>query len=224
MQLQDKKLLIFDLDGTLINSAPDLANAVNAMLGILGRDGFDTDMVHGWVGNGALMLVRRALSGDVIPDESLNDDFIANALEIFMDCYAKNLCVDTHEYPHVNSTLRELKSRGYHMCIVTNKPFRFVEPILTGLGLDGIFDYILGGDSTEFKKPDPMPLLNACEHFGIEIADALMIGDSRNDIEAANNCSMDSVGVTYGYNYGVSIDAFSPCVVIDDFAKLLDIL
>ncbi|MCI0501369.1 MAG: phosphoglycolate phosphatase [Epsilonproteobacteria bacterium] len=224
MHFGDKKLLLFDLDGTLINSAPDLANGVNAMLDILGRERFDVNTIHGWVGNGALMLVRRALSGDVNPSDELDDGYVTNALEIFMECYSKTLCVDTQIYTNVDTTIRALKNKGYKLCIITNKPYRFVAPILDGLGLDGIFEFILGGDSLEYKKPNPISLIYACKHFGVDIKDALMIGDSKNDIEAANNCSMDSVGVTYGYNYGVSIDIFGPTVIIDDFEKLLELL
>lgn len=224
MKFSDKKLLLFDLDGTLINSAPDLAHSVNMMLHELKQSTFSEETIHGWVGNGAQMLVKRALSGDVLADENLDEGFVNKALEIFFDFYSKHLCDATHTYANVPSTLRMLKNRGYRLVIVTNKPFSFVAPILNGLDLDGLFELVLGGDSLAVKKPDPAPLLHVCNTFGTEVHNCVMIGDSKNDIQAANACSMDSVGVSYGYNYGQKIDVFSPTVVIDDFAELLELL
>ena len=224
MKLNNKKVIIFDLDGTLINSAPDLALAVNHMLEQLDRSTFSDDNIHGWVGNGALTLVKRALSGERIVDESLDEVFVEKALKVFLDYYAKNLCNDTVPYPHVVSTLHTLKDKGYILSIVTNKPFDFVSPILEGLGMNSIFTYILGGDSLSEKKPHPMPLLNVCEHFNLSVEDSVMVGDSKNDILAANTCNMNSIGVTYGYNYGEDIGVYKPDIIINNFAELLEVL
>jgi len=224
LKFSNKKLLIFDLDGTLINSAPDLSLAVNYTLKTLGRAPFDSDVIHGWVGNGALKLVQRALCGKREVDEELDDDLVQNALEIFLKYYAKNLCNDTVPYPHVRETLQSLKDKGYRLSIVTNKPFAFVAPILEGLGMNDLFELILGGDSLSKKKPDPAPLLHVCDTLHIAVQNALMVGDSRNDIQAANACHMQSVGVTYGYNYGEDIAIYHPTVIIDDFSKLLEVL
>lgn len=224
MKFKNKKLLLFDLDGTLINSAPDLARAVNLMLHTLERNTFAEQTIHGWVGNGALMLVKRALSGDVLVDENLDEGFVDKALEIFFDFYSKHLCDATHTYANVPYTLHTLKNRGYRLAIVTNKPFTFVAPILKGLGLEELFEFVLGGDSLAVKKPDPEPLFHACKTLGEAVLHCVMIGDSRNDIQAANACNMHSVGVSYGYNYGQNIDVFSPTAVIDDFAELLELL
>jgi phosphoglycolate phosphatase len=224
MKFSDKKLLLFDLDGTLINSAPDLAKSVNLMLHKLERNTFDEEMIHAWVGNGALMLVKRALCGSVLVDETLDEGLVAKALDIFLDFYSKHLCDATHTYHNVPQTLQALKKRGYRLVIITNKPFEFVAPILKGLGLEELFEFVLGGDSLDVKKPDPAPLLHACKTLGESIHSSVMIGDSKNDIQAANACSMHSVGVSYGYNYGQKIDIFNPTVVIDDFAQLLELL
>ena len=224
MTFSDKKLLLFDLDGTLINSAPDLAKSVNLMLQKLERKPFDEEMIHGWVGNGAMMLVKRALTGATLVDETLDDGLVEKALEIFFDFYAKHLCDDTHAYPNVPHTLHELKNRGYRLAIITNKPFAFVSPILEGLGMDELFEFVLGGDSLDVRKPDPAPLLHACETLDEEVLHTLMIGDSKNDIQAANSCGMHSVGVSYGYNYGQKIHVFNPTAVIEDFAELLELL
>ena len=223
MKFENKKLLIFDLDGTLINSALDLALAVNYMLETLEREIFSEDIIHGWVGNGALTLVKRALSGSRTVDENLDEAYVQKALKIFLDYYEKNLCNATVPYPHVLSTLKTLKEK-YTLAIVTNKPFAFVSPILKGLEMDGLFELILGGDSLSEKKPHPMPLLHVCEKLDISVADAVMVGDSKNDILAANACGMDSVGVTYGYNYGEDIGVHKPSVVIDNFKDLLEYL
>lgn len=224
MKFSDKKLILFDLDGTLIDSAPDLAVAVNYMLKKIGREPFSEDVIDGWVGNGALMLVKRALSGNRLVDESMDEAVAADALDIFLDFYGKHLCVGTHTYEKVPQTLQALKEKGYTLAVVTNKPFAFVEPILNGLGLEGLFSLILGGDSLPHKKPNPEPLLHACEVRKTAVEETLMVGDSKNDIQAANACSMECVGVTYGYNYGEDIAVYKPTVIIDDFAELLKLL
>jgi len=223
LKFENKQLLIFDLDGTLINSALDLALAVNHMLKQLGRDTFDEEVIHGWVGNGALTLVKRALSGAREVEVSLDEAYVEKALKIFLDYYAKNLCNATVPYSHVISTLKALKE-NYTLAIVTNKPFAFVSPILKGLEMDGLFTLILGGDSLKEKKPHPMPLLHVCEKLDIPVKASVMIGDSKNDILAANACGMDSVGVTYGYNYGEDISLHKPTVITNNFSELLEYL
>jgi len=220
LKFENKKLLIFDLDGTLINSALDLAHAVNHMLETLEKETFSDDVIHGWVGNGALTLVKRALSGDRRVNDDLDDASVQKALKIFLDYYEKNLCNATVPYPHVITTLEQLKEK-YTLAIVTNKPYAFVSPILKGLGMNELFSLILGGDSLKEKKPHPLPLLHVCEVVGVSPEDTVMIGDSKNDILAANACNMDSIGVTYGYNYGEDIAVHKPTVIIDDFAELL---
>lgn len=224
MIFENKKLLIFDLDGTLINSAYDLAKSVNYMLENIGYCTFVEEEIHNWVGNGALMLVKRALSGSRIVDKNLDNEFVERSLKIFLDYYEKNLCHFTVPYENVISTLHSLKDKGYRLAIVTNKPFKFVEPILKGLEMDGLFELILGGDSLSQKKPDPAPLLYVSKTVQIHVDNCVMIGDSRNDIQAANACNMDSVGVTYGYNYGEDISVYKPTLIIDDFSELLKAL
>jgi len=224
LQFKNKKLLIFDLDGTLINSALDLAKAVNYMLVKLGKETFEEETIHGWVGNGALTLVKRALLGKRELDDSLDADYVEKALNIFLDYYEANLCNATVPYPNVTQTLQTLKEKGYTLAIVTNKPFKFVAPILKGLNMDGLFAVILGGDSLAEKKPHPAPLLHICENLGITVKDSVMIGDSKNDILAANACDMDSVGVTYGYNYGEDIGVHKPTIIINNFSELVETL
>ena len=224
MKFTNKKLIIFDLDGTLIDSSPDLALAINHMLKSIDRKTFSTDTIHYWVGNGAEVLVKRALSGSATIDETLDPELIKKALKIFLDFYAQNLAVETVTYPHVPQTLKALKEHGYRLAIVTNKPFPFVEPILKTLGLMENFELILGGDSLDKKKPDPLPLLHVCKELNISVEESIMVGDSKNDIQAANACNMQSIGLTYGYNYGENISVHNPSVVFDNFADILSTL
>ena len=221
MKFENRELIIFDLDGTLIDSAPDLALAVNYMLESINRPAFDEDVIRSWVGNGAQTLVKRALSGASEINENIDDALFESALNIFLNFYRSNLCVKTTTYPNVTSTLKTLREKGYRLVIVTNKPYDFIEPILVGLNLDGIFELYLGGDSLTSRKPHPEPLLYACKELNISIQKSIMIGDSKNDILAANAAKMDSIGVSYGYNYGEDIAIYNPDIVVDNFADIL---
>ena len=209
------------MDGTLIDSSPDLALAVNHMLTTLNRNTFSTDTIHYWVGNGAQTLVKRALSGSSTIDKTLDPTLFEEALAIFLDFYTKNLIVKTKTYPNVKNTLTILHRLNYRLAIATNKPFAFVEPILKVLELSELFELILGGDSLEEKKPSPLPLLHICKTLNVDVKDAVMLGDSKNDILAANACGMHSVGFTYGYNYGEDINIYKPNFVFDEFADIL---
>ena len=224
MKLKNKKLLIFDLDGTLIDSSGDLALAVNHTLKTLNLPTYDVDTIHHWVGNGAEILVKRALSGSSTIDTTLEESYWREALSILLDFYSKNLTVETVTYPNVPTTLKTLKERGYRLAIVTNKPYPFVEPILKKFGLEDLFELILGGDSLEKKKPDPMPLLYVCQKLDISPSESVMIGDSKNDILASKSANMDSIGVTYGYNYGESIERYEPTIVCNRFEDILESL
>ncbi len=224
MKLSNKELIIFDFDGTLIDSAPDLALSVNYMLKSIGRAPFDENTIRSWVGNGAQTLVRRGLSGSAQIDDNIDEVLFEKALDIFLKFYAENVCIKTVLYPKVVRTLKILKEQNYRMAIVTNKPFDFIEPILKGLDLEGYFELNLGGDTLERKKPDPLPLNYVCEKLSVSIEKTLMIGDSKNDIIAANAAQMQSIGVTYGYNYGEDIGLYKPTFVVDDFSDIVGLL
>ncbi len=224
MILSPKKLIIFDLDGTLIDSVPDLAAAVNHMLTELGYRAYDEHLIRLWVGNGAQTLVKRALSGSVTIDETIDETHFMQALNIFLTHYSKNLALHTKAYENVVTTLQQLQKRGYRLAIVTNKPVEFVSPILEALSLQQYFEYFIGGDSLPERKPHPMPLLHVCEKLGTTVDEAVMIGDSKNDLLAANAAHMQSIGVTYGYNYDEEISVYDPDIIVDDFAELLKYL
>jgi len=223
LKFVDKKVIIFDFDGTLIDSEPDLALALNYMLDKLNRETYTQSVISHWVGNGAETLVKRALSGSTIIDEHIEQELFLNALDIFLKFYAQNLCVKTYLYPNVKKSLEKLKEQGYIMVIVTNKPADFVEPILKGLAIDEFFEFYLGGDSLEKRKPDPMPLLHVCNRLDITVDECVMIGDSKNDILSAKSAKMQSIGVSYGYNYGEDISIYKPTIVVESFADILPI-
>ena len=215
-----KPVLMFDFDGTLINSVPDLAAATNAMMQQLGREPYPLSTIEGWIGNGSRMLVARALSGERIVSDALSCQEIDDAEAIFLEAYAAHDVSHTTPYPDVDAGLAQLKETGYTLALVTNKPIRFVPRILEALGWQDHFSVVMGGDSLPQKKPDPAPLHHVCETLQISADKALMIGDSINDILAGQRAGVDTVGVTYGYNYGQPISESQPTYVFDSFAKL----
>lgn len=225
IEKKNKKVIIFDLDGTLIDSVPDLTRSLNEMLEQFSGVKYDDSTVHSWLGNGAQTLVKRALLGKVdVEEESIDSSLFEAALALFLKRYSANVCEDTRLYPHVVESLEKLSDKGYKMAIVTNKPIAFVSPILEKLEIASYFEALLGGDSLSKKKPDPAPLLYICEKFSITPQEAVMVGDSKNDIEAAKHAKMDSIAVSYGYNYGENIENYMPNVVISDFKEIVEYL
>jgi len=222
--LQEKNVLLFDLDGTLVDSAPDLALAVNKTLLDLGKAEFDQHTIHHWVGNGAKVLIERALSGSAKIDPQLDPALSQDALAIFLTHYQQCLCVESTLYDDVKEGLLTLKNAGFRLAIITNKPAVFIEPILTGLGINNLFELLIGGDSLPERKPHPAPLLYALEQLKVSAQQCVMIGDSKNDILAAKAANIDSVGLTYGYNYGEDINQYQPQWCFDTFAELLTAL
>lgn len=220
MTLAQKKVLLFDLDGTLVDSAPDLAVALNKTLKELKRDEFSLDTIRTWVGNGAKVLVDRGLSGSSTIDADLDTDLADKALSLFLAHYREYICVDTAFYAGVKEGLITFKEAGFSLGIITNKPEALIQPILSGLGGDNIFELLIGADTLAEKKPHPLPLLHAAEHFNVTIDECLMVGDSKNDILAAKAAKMESVGLTYGYNYGEDIADNNPEWCFDTFAEL----
>jgi phosphoglycolate phosphatase len=228
MSPENKTVLLFDLDGTLVDSAPDLALAVNQMLLALNLTTFPQNIIRGWVGNGARTLVERALhhslNNNAALDKSLNEAKVNKALAIFLNYYRDGLCVESSLYKGVRETLLALKNQGYRLAIITNKPKEFIEPIVTGFALNGLFELQLGGDSLIERKPHPLPLLHACKTLKVSVERCIMIGDSKNDILAAKAANIQSIGLTYGYNYGEDIRVYLPDWCLDTFAELLDLL
>jgi len=216
------KMVLIDVDGTLVDSVPDLAFCVDAMMDRLGRPPRGEAAVRNWVGNGVERLVRRALIGQLHgePDEA---DFDA-ALPIFLELYADNTSKRSLLYPGVREGIAFLKAAGYPLGCVTNKAAQFTEPLLRDLGIRDNFSLVVSGDTLPKKKPDPMPLLHAAQHFGVDPRDALMIGDSVSDVEAARAAGFGIICMSYGYNHGQDIHAAEPDAVIDSMTELEGLL
>ncbi|HEY5790157.1 MAG TPA: phosphoglycolate phosphatase [Gammaproteobacteria bacterium] len=217
-----RQLLLFDLDGTLVDSVPDLVAAVNRMLADLGRPAAAAGDVRNWVGNGAVRLVKRALVGALEGEPDAAE--FARAMPLFLRYYAEENCRHSRPYPAARATLRRLASAGYRMACITNKPAAFTLPMLEQLELAEHFGLVVSGDSTSATKPDPAPLLYATDFFKVPPGQALMIGDSVNDIQAARAAGIPVVCVSYGYNHGHDIRGAGPDGVVDSLAELDELL
>jgi len=215
-------LVLFDLDGTLVDSVPDLAASLNRTLIASGKSPVAEELARTWVGNGAPKLVKRALSGsmDGEPDEN---EFNA-AINFFMQDYRDNICVQSVLYPTVMTTLAALENSGHTLGCVTNKASAFTLPLLNQLGIASYFKIVVSGDDLPLKKPDPAPILHAIEKSGCAKSHVIMVGDSINDINAAQNANVISVGVPYGYNHGNPISDAKPDHVIDEMSELLTLI
>jgi len=214
--------LLFDLDGTLLDSAPDLASATDRMLLDLGFGAAGEARVRQWVGNGSRKLVQRALAFAIqIPEEAVADADIERAQAVFMRRYGE-CCTERSElYAGVREALNHWGRLGLPMACVTNKPGRFTDTLLTYFGLDALMPVAVSGDTLPVRKPDPMPLMFACEQLRVDAAGAVMIGDSRNDVLAARAADMRVVCVSYGYNYGRPAAQEEPDVVVDSLLELI---
>lgn len=218
------KLIAFDLDGTLLDSVPDLAVAADQAVQALGYPGVSEEKVRDYVGNGADVLVGRALSQSMAIDPELSSELLVKARELFDDFYDKSGHKLSHLYPAVKETLSELQQAGFTLALVTNKPSKFVPEILEQHGIDKFFVDVLGGDAFPEKKPNPVALNWLMEKYNCQPQEMLMVGDSKNDILAAKNAGCYSFGLTYGYNHGEPISASKPDFVADIIADLVDVV
>lgn len=234
------KGVAFDLDGTLVDSAPGLAQALDSALYALELPEAGEARVKNWIGNGADVLVQRAIQWAIQEKKVLDELKAQNSglpmaeqiavpeaeravmLRKLFDRYYAD-CVESGSslFPHVAQTLGSLKKQGLKIGLVTNKPTPFVRPLLEALQIDHYFDQVIGGDDVKQKKPHPEALLRLLEQFGLQANEMLFVGDSRNDIMAAQAAGCPSVGLTYGYNYGEAINQSNPDVVLERFSLLL---
>lgn len=211
-------LILFDLDGTLVDSVPDLAFCIDEMMRALGRSAHGEDRVRGWVGNGVDRLVKRALTGELQaePEEA---EF-ARAKALFDVLYADNTSQRSQLFPGVREGLQRAADANIKLGCVTNKAGRFTEPLLRDMDIADYFGIAVSGDTLAQIKPHPAPLLHAAKFFGIEPSQALMVGDSMHDVEAARAAGFAVIAVSYGYNHGVDIREAKPDTVIDSLTEL----
>jgi len=220
--LKRPKMVLIDVDGTLVDSVPDLAYCVDEMMDRLGMPRRGEAAVRNWVGNGVERLVERALANELdgYPDEALR----ARALPVFTELYAENTSKRSGLYPGVEEGLAYLRSAGYRLGCVTNKAEQFTLPLLQDLGIRDYFEIVVSGDTLPKKKPDPLPLLHAAEQLGVTPAESLMIGDSISDVKAARAAGFQIICMSYGYNHDKNIRDYDPDAVIDSMTEVRGLL
>ncbi|HLY96115.1 MAG: phosphoglycolate phosphatase [Sideroxydans sp.] len=213
--------IVIDLDGTMVHSAPELAEAANRMLRDMGRPAVSQDLLMSYIGNGISWLVKRALTGDMHaePDAAL----YSQALPIFEKHYTE-LLLQSKPYPGVAEGLKAMREAGFRLGCITNKVARYTEPLLKGCGLAQYFDIVLSGDTLPEKKPHPLPLLHSARFFGVPVKELLLIGDSLNDTLAARAAGCPVFCVPYGYNHGEPVDGLDLDAVVDDLPAVLKLI
>tara|TARA_B100000242_G_scaffold117450_1_gene82067 strand:+ start:1662 stop:2327 length:666 start_codon:yes stop_codon:yes gene_type:complete len=220
MTIQNKKLFIFDLDGTLVDTAPDFKNSINYMLNELNESEVSLEEIRNWVGYGARELIRRTVVDKNIPHD---EQRIEEMLKIFLLHYTHNIDDDSVLFNNVRNVLEFLKDNGIKLAVCTNKMERLSNILLEKLNVLHIFDYLVGGDSLSKSKPDPFPLINICEKLNTEISDSIMIGDSVTDLNAGKGAGMPVVLVSYGYTDNKDIYNEAD-LVINDFSQLKELV
>ena len=220
MKTFQPKLIMIDVDGTLVDSVPDLAYCIDEMMQKLGLQKWGETKVRHWVGNGIPKLVERALTGK-LEGRPIKEVF-DKAYPIFLDLYEDNTAERSYLYDGVREGLDYLKSQGYQIGCVTNKSEQFTHPLLKVLGIFNDFKIIISGDTLAKRKPDPMPLLYCAEHFNLKPEECLMLGDSVSDVKAARAAGFDIICMSYGYNHGNDIADENPDLVIDSMSQLSD--
>ncbi|HEX3118071.1 MAG TPA: HAD-IA family hydrolase [Candidatus Acidoferrum sp.] len=211
------RALVFDLDGTLIDSKLDLILSVNAMLAEMGREKLSDEVISSYIGHGAPRLVSRALGGVAKEDE------LARGLSYFLDYYEEHKLDNTRLYPEAAETLAKLSDQNMAMAVLTNKPVKMSVGILEALGAAKYFQAIYGGNSFETKKPDPLGAKTILVQFQVKARDAMMIGDSEVDIQTARNADMIATAVNFGF--GVHDRAQHPAdIYLDRMSDLLGII
>lgn len=215
------KLIAFDLDGTLVDSAPDIAAAVDGMLLELGRMPLGIEPVRHFLGNGVERLTKRVLTGEMWAEPPAA--LFEQALTCLLRHYESNNGHRTLVYPGAAEILSALQAAGIRLCCITNKKRRFTEPLLADLQLLGYFDFLVCGDDLVANKPDPMALLHAISQAGVDAPETLMVGDSVTDVKTARAAGVRVVAVSYGYNHGEDIREAGPDWVVDSLAGICTI-
>ncbi|QDF98717.1 phosphoglycolate phosphatase [Azoarcus sp. DD4] len=212
------RAVLFDLDGTLLDTIGDLAEAANRMLAELGRPLRPLAEVHSFVGKGLPNLVRRCLTENA----SATEAEIEAAIGVFRRHYTTVNGLGTRIYPGILETLAEMRARKLKLAVVTNKAGDFTRPLLAHMGIAHHFEAVVSGDTLPVKKPDPAMLFHACELLGVPAEEALMIGDSANDALAARAAGMPVLLVTYGYSEGMPVDTIECDGLLSNALQALD--
>ncbi|HEX5337787.1 MAG TPA: phosphoglycolate phosphatase [Gallionella sp.] len=213
--------IVIDLDGTLLHTAPELAEAANRMLRDMDYAPVSQELLSSYIGNGISWLVKRALTGDMhaTPDAALYN----HALPIFEKHYT-DLLLQSKPFGGVIEGLETMRAAGFRLGCITNKVERYTTPLLAGIGLAKYFDIVLAGDTLPEKKPHPLPLLHAAKFFGTPIEQLLLIGDSLNDTLAARAAGCPVFCVPYGYNHGEPVETLDLDAVIADLPAALPLI
>lgn len=215
------KVIGFDLDGTLVDSALGLANTVDNMCARLDLPKPGKVLVTTWIGNGIEVLLDRALLWANAP---VTPDYRQKAMAILSECYQDELLSGSPLFPEVKETLEQLYFEGYQLVLITNKPSQFVPSLMKYLGISHLFSMMLGANDAIKIKPHPTPIFKVLGELGIMQSEFVFVGDSRNDILAAKNAGVASIALTYGYNHGESITNASPDYILHNFAELLPLI
>lgn len=212
------RAVVIDLDGTLLDTVHELAEAANVMLSKLGRPPVEAGVAATYIGNGVARFVKRCLTGTLNedPDAALFDQ----AMPLFQAAYADTMERGSAPFEGVIDGLKALREAGFRLACITNKAERFTLPLLENTGLRDYFELILSGDSLPRRKPDPLPLIHAAEHFGIPVTELLLVGDSCNDTQAARAAGCPVFCVDYGYNGGQDVCELKPDAVVTSLAEV----
>ncbi|HCD28153.1 MAG TPA: phosphoglycolate phosphatase [Gammaproteobacteria bacterium] len=209
---------LFDLDGTLLDSAPDIGAALNHALASIALPPSPTALIRHWVGHGSRTLIREALQHH---ERYIDAEQVEGLLPLFLDYYKSHLADQSELYPTVLTTLTTLRDCGYRLAVVTNKLAELTHPLLQEIGLSDYFDLIVSGDTAAKSKPAPEPILLCLEKFELSSAEVLMVGDSGTDVGAAKAANVDVACLRDGYNHGVNVVDLAPTAVIDQLAEVL---
>ena len=226
MSLNHPEMVLLDLDGTLVDTVPDLTYCLDSMLRELSLPEAGETKVRKWVGNGIEQLVKRGLSNNFVPNDFDKEPealLFEKALPIFINSYRENACKHSQLYTGVREGLEYLTSNDFKLGCVTNKLSQFTNTILETLKIQDAFGIVISGDTLPKKKPDPLPLLHAAKHFGVSPSQSLMVGDSISDVSAARAAGFQVLCVSYGYNLGQDIRLAKPDHVVDSLADLVNV-
>jgi phosphoglycolate phosphatase len=212
---------LFDLDGTLVDSAPDINAALNAALGVAGYPPVTETESRSWVGFGSRVLIERALAHLGVPDRCRDASHMRVLLDAFIAYYRDHIADSSRLYPDVATTLATLAGRGAGLAVVTNKYFELSQLLLRAVRLADFFAVVVGGDSLTKRKPDAAPVHHACALLGCVAVEALFVGDSVTDVQTARAAGCAVVCVRGGYSHGAAVESLGADAVIDSIGALI---